>query len=76
MEKKYHEMRDDYYRGFPITKSEEKAITKWKSEHEKNHNGGYGAIGGKYTYHFIPTSIGIVGTIKCSCGAEFDFQRI
>lgn len=69
-------LEKDYYRGFPISESEEKAIKKWQTKHEKNHKGGYGAIGGKYTYIFIPTSIGTVGTIKCLCGESFDFQEL
>lgn len=73
---RYEEMEKDYYRGFPISKSEEKAIKEWQTEHEKAHKGGHGAIGGKYTYIFVPTSIGTIGTIKCSCGANFDFQEL
>lgn len=76
MKSRYEEMKKDYYRGFPISESEEKAIKKWQIEHEKNHKGGHGAIGGKYTYEFIPTSIGTVGTIKCSCGEKFTFQEL
>lgn len=76
MEEKYLEMRADYYRGFPISEEEEKSIDNWIDEHEKKCKGGHGAVGGKYTYHFIPTSIGVIGTIKCSCGKEFDFQGI
>lgn len=73
---RYEEMEKDYYRGFPISESEEKAIKKWQTEHEKEHGGGHGAIGGKYTYIFTPTSIGTIGTIKCSCGESFDFQEL
>lgn len=25
---------------------------------------------------FVPTSIGTIGTVKCSCGAEFTFQDL
>lgn len=35
-----------------------------------------GCIGGTYTYEFVPTGIGTVGTVKCSCGAAFKFQDI
>lgn len=76
MKSRYEEMEKDYYRGFPISESEEKAIKKWQIEHEKIHQGGHGAIGGKYTYEFIPTSICTFGVIKCSCGAKFDFQEV
>ena len=75
-------LREESYKnlnGFPITEEEVKAIEEWKVKHEKEaHNGSSyaGAIGGRYSYHFVPTSIGTSGTIKCICGAEFEFQEI
>ena len=75
-------LREESYKnlnGFPITEEEAKAIEEWKEKHEQEvHNGSSyaGAIGGRYSYHFVPTSIGTSGTIKCSCGAEFEFQEI
>ena len=50
---------------------------KWADERltEMNrHNGG--AIGGTFTYEFIPTSIGTIGTIKCTCGDSFTFEDL
>lgn len=76
MQKKYNEMRCDLNRGFPISEKESRAIRKWIDNHEKEHSGGHGCCGGKYTYIFIPTSLGTIGTIKCSCGASFDFQEL
>lgn len=79
MKKRMDQMSEDYRRGFSITKEEKEAITKWKMEHIKNkHNNNHyaGAIGGRFSYTFIPTSIGTIGTIKCSCGEEFTFQEI
>ena len=75
-------LREESYKnlnGFPITEDELKAINEWKEKHEAEvHNGSSyaGAIGGRYSYHFVPTSIGTSGTIRCSCGAEFEFQEI
>ena len=66
----------DARRGFPISEKEDAAIKKWTEEHEKIHPGGHGCSGGKYSYHFVPTAIGTSGVIKCSCGAEFEFQEI
>lgn len=74
MQKKYNEMRCDLNRGFPISEEESKAIRQWMDNHEKKHVGGHGCCGGKYTYIFIPTSLGTIGTIKCFCGESFDFQ--
>lgn len=69
-------MKSEYYRGFPISEKEHDSIKKWKTEHEKKHKGGYGVSGGKYTYYFVPTSIGTAGVIECSCGKNFQFQEI
>lgn len=75
MQKKYNEMQEDYYRGFPIGEEQDKAIRAWQENHLKNiHNlvtleqklQSEGAIGGRWEYKFIPTSIGTVGTCVCS----------
>lgn len=55
------------------TEEEVAKMMKWAEEHYdvcpiREH----GAIGGRYTYEFTPTSIGTVCAIKCSCGAKFD----
>lgn len=85
MKKELEKTKEDLYRGFPISEKEEKAIEEWQLKHEAEAHGrktleqrlaAHGAIGGGYTYHFIPTSIGTIGTIKCSCGEEFTFQDL
>lgn len=77
--------QSDNYRGFPISAEEFDIIRNWQLKHDEEvHNlktlearlQAGGAIGGKYTYEFVPTSIGTIGTVKCSCGAEFTFQNI
>lgn len=62
-------MSEEYYRGFPISAKAEAQIDEWKKNHQ--HYGG--AIGGTFTYEFTPTSIGTIGTIKCTCGEQFTF---
>lgn len=71
--------------GFPISEKEHEAIEEWKKKHDKEVHGlttdnermrAGGAIGGRFQYSFVPTSIGIIGTVKCDCGAEFVFQDI
>lgn len=78
-------MQSDYYRGFPISESEQRLIDEWIEEHDKIVHGldslnkklkAGGCCGGRYSYCFVPTSIGTVGTVKCHCGAEFDFQEL
>lgn len=85
MKDSLEQMKKDYWRGFPISEDEEKSINKWKENHETEIHGVTtlnqklkrgGCIGGNYSYHFIPTSIGVSGKIKCSCGAEFEFCEI
>lgn len=85
MKKEYNQMREDYFRGFPISEKEEKAIENWKEQHElKKHNlktlnqklAFQGVSGGRYTYIFTPTAIGTFGEIKCSCGDTFEFQSL
>jgi hypothetical protein len=65
-------LKEDYYRGFPISKEEKEAINKWANEHYKTCP--YRRSG--YNYHFYPTPLGVSGVVECSCGAEFEFQEI
>ena len=79
-------MRQDYWRGFPITEDEEKVIEEWKKKHvaekhrlktEDDILRAGGSIGGTWKFEFIPTSIGISGSIVCGiCGEKFEFQKI
>ena len=83
MKEQYDKMKKDYFRGFPISKEESEKINDWINKHEKEKHPrrpkmSYprgGAIGGSYSYHFVPTSIGIFGTVKCTCGEKFTFQE-
>lgn len=65
----------DLTRGFPISDEEDKCICEWKTKHIQERHGGKtysGAIGGRFSYHFIPTSIGVFGTIECDdCMAKY-----
>lgn len=85
LQKKLKEMEEDYIRGFPISEKEQASIDAWKKKHDEEVHGydtfekrlkAEGVSGGRYSYHFVPTSIGTSGVIKCSCGAEFEFQEI
>lgn len=75
MKTELEEMRNNYNRGFPISEEEHAQIKSWMNNHNKYHSDS-GAIGGGYTYCFIPTSIGTIGTVKCACGAEFTFREL
>lgn len=85
MKTQLEKMKADYWRGFPITENEKKAIEEWKKKHEEEVHGlttdkmrlrAQGISGGRYSYHFVPTTIGTSGVIRCSCGAEFEFREI
>lgn len=78
-------LREDCNRGFPISEEEYSAIEAWEKEHDENAHGltndtlrmkAGGISGGRYSYHFLPTSLGISGVVRCHCGAEFEFREI
>ena len=73
---RYDEATKALYRGFGISQGESEEITAWKEKHDVERHGlnsldkklrAGGAIGGRYHYQFVPTSIGTVGT--CVCGS-------
>lgn len=79
LEKKLYEkkQRDDNVWTFTIEPEQVERIREWKRQHEaEKHNGSQyaGAIGGRYTYEFTPTSIGTFGRIRCGCGEHFDYD--
>lgn len=64
---------------FYITEKETEAILEWINKHIEEKHGGNsyaGAIGGRFSYNFTPTSIGDIGAIKCSCGDSFCFREL
>ena len=85
MGQKLVKMEADCRRGFPITEEEQNKIDKWIENHDIEKHGltteamkmkAGGAIGGRYSYKFTPTSIGVIGTVRCSCGDEYKFSEI
>ena len=60
--------RNDLTRGFPVSLKEQTSINSWIREHDRRmhtRSVSNGAIGGRFSYHFVPTSIGVFGTIQC-----------
>jgi len=47
--------------GFKLTKKQEKKLAKWKKEKDLNKH--KSAIGGRFTYYFTPTTIGLVAKV-------------
>lgn len=66
--------------GFYIHPKEQELINNWIENHaQQKHrgNGQGGVVGGMFSYTFTPTSVGTVGTIKCTlCGENFTFSDI
>lgn len=85
MKEELERVRADMYRGFPISAEEEKRIKEWQDKHDAEVHGlktlkervrAGGCIGGRYSYEFVSTSIGVIGIMKCNCGAKFTFQDL
>lgn len=78
MKEKYEEMKSEYYRGFPISEKESKKINDWIQDLTKDEiPTKIGTIGGRFTYHFTPTSIGVIGVIEDSItGEKLTFQEL
>lgn len=65
--------------SFEIDEEGRANLYKWQKDHlEKKHHGKRyaGAIGGRFTYSFTPTSVGTIGSIECSCGESFCFKEL
>lgn len=71
--------------AFQFLMKKKKKIEEWKNNHDRyvhmirsidDRLAIGGSIGGRYTYEFIPTSIGTIGVVKCHCGEQFVFRDI
>lgn len=73
------ELQKRLNRGFPMSEDECVAVDNWCKRHKAEKHSGitnFGAIGGEFTYSFVPTSIGVVGTVTCKCGESFCFKDL
>jgi hypothetical protein len=56
---------------FEIPEDQIERLETWKKhECECKDPSKQGAIGGRFTYEFIPTGIGVFVTVKCMCGSH------
>ena len=83
-------LKDEHYKDSEMQRMEaelKKAekIKEWQLKHDAEKHGlktmeqrlrAGGCCGGRYTYQFVPTSIGTVGEVICSCGEKFTFQDL
>lgn len=64
---------------FSVSEVERLEINKWIEQHIKDSHEGddyVGAIGGRFSYEFTPTSLGVIGEVKCTCGKVYCFREI
>jgi len=61
---------------FTLDEDKLKKIGEWLNEHDKTckfaSRLSQGACGGRLSYMFTPTDIGVVTKVKCACGEEKD----
>jgi hypothetical protein len=86
LEDKISELRSELGYSFRMTKEDWDRVREWQIQHQAEKHGlktskdrlaAGGAIGGNWTFEFVPTSIGTVGTCICgSCKEEFVFQEL
>ena len=61
---------------FSLSGEELENYNKWLKDHNKvcpfKNGTSQGAIGGRLTFNFTPTSLGTVCGVKCACGEEKD----
>ena len=67
--------------GFTISPGEQSQLDEWLVEHNKTceyYDDGTqasnpcGAIGGRLSYCFTPTGLGLITVVKCMCGEELN----
>lgn len=75
LKKENERMKEEYYRGFPISKEESEAINNFIKEHT-NPDYKISSIGVSPTYIFTPTSIGTIGEIKMFDGSTYTFREL
>ena len=57
---------------FIISKEDMEKFKKWDNDHNCGHKDYAGAIGGRLTYSFSPTRVGMIIKVICACGEECD----
>ena len=56
---------------FKLTEDQQEETKEWMHGHDCPID--YeGAIGGKITYNFTPTGLGVIERVSCSCGSVLD----
>ena len=63
-------------REFGFSEEELAEAGKWTEQHYKETKHRGGAAGGNFSYIIIPTGLGIIKEVKCSCGASHTIQDL
>ena len=65
--------------NFELSKEEEEKYQKWLAEHDKtcplHPRKAPTAIGGRITFCFTPTGLGVIIGVECSCGEKVDLTN-
>lgn len=67
---------DDLNRGFGISEEEAKRIKEWQTTYLKKYSPLPTTIGGGFSYHFTPTSIGTIANCIGYNGESINFRNI
>lgn len=59
---------------FDIGKAEGVKLRRWSRRHDKTciYVKNQGASGGRTTYSFTPTTLGVITVVSCACGKKCD----
>ena len=60
---------------FELNEEETQKFNDWRNNHNCKQKD-VGAIGGRFTFCFTPTSLGELATVKCACGKELDLTNV
>jgi len=61
--------------NFDLDTEQLKKYIEWDSQHFCKLKKNSGAIGGRLTFSFTPTSLGLIVKINCGCGEELDLSE-
>ena len=73
--------------NFSLDEDQNTKLGDWVSQHniscrfsrqnnEGNPDSPTGAIGGRFTYEFTPTGLGVCAIVKCACGEAIDLTDV
>jgi len=61
--------------NFQLDNKQLKDYIEWDKKHQCKFKNNCGAIGGRLTFTFTPTGLGVIIKVKCACGEELDLSN-